>query len=454
MSHSFYVANVPDASLAETLAALNIPDLVADCDVPDRGWPEIAHIYQDGVSVRAIETSLEDGTLQVRIMAGSSPDDFALAAAITECVASRHGVAIGSEDAEAMPVERWRESHGPEWQREQCEGYLKMIVGTYRKDKGTMQMFGTRATFHAGPRVMEPLLRDPATFQRRFFELFRRRNYLDREDVYGPSVMGVQPEGSSKQARLAVLGPDVVTALSTQAGFVVLTSGLTESERWTLNVPFEDFVAAAGDSLTWVGDDLAVTPAYQPEEWQRLVVAVKPRAVEDFLERPDLLHDVTDVPPESGGDGDDADSLGLSEKQWAVVASTPVIVFLMVAAADGTIDDEEVSVFGSTLLGSLGGESRVMAGAAARAAPNLKPMIEQLSRRKIEELAGVVAASRQIVAEAAGHAEAEAFARACLALGEAVAKASGGGFLGFGSKVGREEKAMLDGLRKLLQIPG
>jgi hypothetical protein len=33
-----------------------------------------------------------------------------------------------------------------------------------------------------------------------------------------------------------------------------------------------------------------------------------------------------------------------------------------------------------------------------------------------------------------------------------VANASGGGFLGFGSKVGKEERVMLDGLKKLLQL--
>ena len=60
MSHSFYIENVGSASLKDTLAALPYEDLVVDTDVADQGWPAIAHVYQDKVSVRAIETAMED----------------------------------------------------------------------------------------------------------------------------------------------------------------------------------------------------------------------------------------------------------------------------------------------------------------------------------------------------------------------------------------------------------
>ena len=52
MSFSFYVRRVPEVSLKDTLAAVAIPNLVVDCDVPKQGWPALAHIHQDRVSVR------------------------------------------------------------------------------------------------------------------------------------------------------------------------------------------------------------------------------------------------------------------------------------------------------------------------------------------------------------------------------------------------------------------
>lgn len=455
MSHSFYVRGVPEASLKDTLAGLALPDLVVDCAVPERGWPALAHVFQDRVSVRSVETSLEGGDLQVRIMAASSPDDFALAAGIVDGVASRHGAQVESEDSEPLPLAEWRARYGPEWQREQCRGLVGMVASTYQRNKGTMRMFGTRAEFLAGPRVMEPLLADPANFQERFFAAFRRRNYLEHEDVYGPRLMRVKPKNGGREAIIAVLGPGVTTALSTEAGFVVLTS-----HQDSLNVPFDAFVQAAGDTLSWIDDGTALTPAYAADAWQKLVDAARPSAVRDFAERPDLLRDAE--PSAAAGPAAPAapaapaeesrDELGLTERQWAAITATPVVVFLMVAAADGKVDSREIQAFGKKLLESLEGSSRVMKGAAMRAAPNLEALIQGLAGRGLEELAAIVVAARQIVDEAAGRGEGHRFARACHALGESVASASGGGFFGFGNKIGAEERAILDGLRKLLRL--
>jgi hypothetical protein len=129
-------------------------------------------------------------------------------------------------------------------------------------------------------------------------------------------------------------------------------------------------------------------------------------------------------------------------------------VFLMIAAADGDVDQKEVAAFGETLMSSIGGESRAMLGAAARVVPNLEALMEKLTQMDIEQWATLVITARQIVEKAAGRAEADAFAKACYGLGESVAKASGGGFMGFGNKIGKEEKVILDGLRKLLQVRG
>ena len=68
-------------------------------------------------------------------------------------------------------------------------------------------------------------------------------------------------------------------------------------------------------------------------------------------------------------------------------------------------------------------------------------------------MAALLVAARQVVDEAAGRGEGHRFAHACHTLGESVASASGGGFLGFGNKISAEERIVLDGLKKLLRLP-
>jgi hypothetical protein len=450
MSFSFYV-RVPEVSLKETLAAVAIPNLRVDCDVPPRGWPALAHIHQDRVSVRSIETAFENGAVQFRIMSASSLDDYALAAALVEAVATKHKAQVEAEDSEALALADWRARYGKEWQQEQCQALLGMVVRMYEKDRQTMRMFGTRAEFQVGRRVMEPLLADRANLQERFFAAFRRRNYLEHEDVYGPSLLRASVKQSGKDVVLAVLGPGVVTALSTEAGFVVLTD-MKDSH----NVPFDDFVAAAGDALTWIDDGTALTPSYTPEAWERLVAAALPKVVKDFADRPDLLREPeakAPAGPAAAAADEPKDELGLTERQWTAIAAAPVIVFMLVAAADGKVDAKELSAFGKQLTDSLATGSRVMKGAVTRAAPNLAFLVEKLSESGVEGMAGLLIAARQMVDETVGKGEGHRFASALYKLGESVASASGGGFFGLGSKISAEERVILDGLKKLLRIP-
>ena len=318
MSHSFYIHGVGDARLDETLAALPFDDLVTDAQNDDGSWPEIAHIHQDKVSVRAIETAMAGGTLQVRIMANSSPDDFGLAAAIVDHVAGKFGKDIEPEDNASMSLEQWRETYGPDWQRQHAIEYLQMLVGMYKDPDrgGNLRMWGTNAEFEVGPRLMEPLLEDPENFSKNFFARFRRLNYLHQEDVFGPSLLAIKQKDSDKQAVFSVLGQDVVTALSNQAAFIVMNHAdideLKDNDGST-TITFDDFAEIAGDTLTWLGDGVAVTPPYQRDDWQKLLAAAEQRAT-DFFDHPHLLRDADEGRDNgqagAGGDG----PLGIAEQ--------------------------------------------------------------------------------------------------------------------------------------------
>ncbi len=87
-----------------------------------------------------------------------------------------------------------------------------------------------------------------------------------------------------------------------------------------------------------------------------------------------------------------------------------------------------------------------------RTAINFKHLLPEMIVQDAKTLAEIVMASRQIVESATDAQEAEAFAKAMLALGEAIASASGGGFLGFGSKIDKNERAVLTVLSKLLKL--
>lgn len=457
MSHSFYISDVGEARLEETLAALPFEELVVLEDY-NGGWPDIAHIYQDNVSVRSIETAMSGDTLQVRIMANSSPDDFSLAAAIVDHVASKYGREIEPEDNESMSVDNWRDTYGEDWQREQARTYLQMLVSMYQGEKrdGNMTMWGTRQQFEVGPRLMEPLLADPDTFSQNFFDRFRRLNYLDREGVFGPSLLAASEDGSGKQAVFSVLGDAVITALSSQAAFVVMTHDepkAEDGERGKTIVTFDDFAELAGDTVTWLGDGMAVTPAYTGEAWQSLVDAAQAKKTE-FFDHPDLLRDPAELKPVGDGSGDvDADTLGIPNEQWAIIAHGIVATFLAVAAADGEVDKKELEAFQKNLLlGAVGmSESEVMQRAMMQAAMIFEESVQNLMSRQGEEIFQLIAGSRQVVAMHVGEEQATAFAEALFDMAESIASASGG-FLGLGSKISKEERVVLNGLRKLLQM--
>ncbi len=459
MSHSFYIHDVGNASLRKTLDAIPFDNLVVDAEHGDEGWPQLAHVFQDNVSVRSIETAMDDSTLQVRIMANSSPDDFRLASAIVEQVAGAFDKPVEPEDNEAMPLQRFREEYGAKWQESQAKTYLQMLVGMYRDgaaEGGVLRMWGTRREFHAGPRVMEPLLRDPENFSKNFFDRFRRLNYLDRQDVYVANLMAASEKGTGRQAVFSVLGQDVPTALSSQAKFVVMNhrgpDGGDEDAGQTI-IPFDDFAEIAAESLTWLGDSMAVTPAYSPEAWQALLASASSHAI-GFFDRPDLLENSADAEDDHG-----ADSIGphgIAEAHWEILAHAPLAVFMVVAGADGEVDKKEIAAFQKKLVEGVVGasDSAIMQLALVRASSDLEQRLGNLSQQKPDDLARLIASSRQVVSAGAGADEAAAYATALYAIGEAVASASGGGLFGFGSKIGKEERAVLDGIRTLLQLDG
>jgi hypothetical protein len=125
----------------------------------------------------------------------------------------------------------------------------------------------------------------------------------------------------------------------------------------------------------------------------------------------------------------------------------PAIVFMMVAAADGSIDEKEVNTLKKIIQDIPNHESKLFQASLAMLVSDFENTIKACSAPVLQNFAtliDIIAQVREAMPE-----EADLFCRALYDLGEKVAKSSGG-FLGFGKKIGKEEEAALGLLSGIL----
>lgn len=170
----------------------------------------------------------------------------------------------------------------------------------------------------------------------------------------------------------------------------------------------------------------------------------------DFNAEPDLVAALRDVPPAfSIPKPSVASQEVLSGEDWANLAKSPCLVFLMVAAADGGVDEKEISAFGAILRQHKAVTSPIFSKILQIAQANFETFIAEFmqsgdqAKQQLKEFATLLA-SGKIPQD-----EAISIAHHLCGLGVAIASASGG-FLGFGSKISKQEKEVLDFLEVVL----
>ncbi|RYF20949.1 MAG: hypothetical protein EOO33_17685 [Comamonadaceae bacterium] len=151
---------------------------------------------------------------------------------------------------------------------------------------------------------------------------------------------------------------------------------------------------------------------------------------------------------------------GMSAQDWAHVRDAPLAVFFMVAGADGAVDHKEVEA-ASALFKESGKYPSVL---MQRVMSELTPHTPQgqalwadfMQRYASEDFSGVMylVSLTGLLGQMADKGLAVAFRDDLLAFGHAVASSSGGGFLGLGSKISKEEKAMLAAITHTLSRLG
>lgn len=140
---------------------------------------------------------------------------------------------------------------------------------------------------------------------------------------------------------------------------------------------------------------------------------------------------------------------GMSTQEWAHVRDAPLAVFFMVAGADGAVDKKEIEAAAALFKESGKYPSVLMQRVMSELTPHTPQgqalWADFMQRYASDDFSGVMymVSLKMLLSQMADKALATAFTDDLLAFGHAVASSSGGGFLGFGAKISKQEKAML-----------
>lgn len=137
----------------------------------------------------------------------------------------------------------------------------------------------------------------------------------------------------------------------------------------------------------------------------------------------------------------------MSEEDRALLADAPAAVFVVVAGADGTVDDKERGRFAEILAASSNSNEGVLGEVLSLAEQRSVSSLDALSTETAEKLLQRGAEVARTVLSTEDWA---AFKRGLLFIAERVASASGGGALSLGKRTAQEERAAIDRIQALL----
>ena len=444
MSHSFYIENVNNLPFQDTLNSLGFNNLLFTEDSPEPKkniWPaDTAYLYIDQTSIRPIETTYTNGTFIARIFAYSSPEDYELAIKLISEIASRHNAQITPEDNETMDVDNFLKHYDIDWIEGHCKTMFEMLVDSFNQHKSSCTMSGTVRELEAGPRFFEQVLSSPPNAATEFYQRFKTLNYLESRDSFIANGITAHNEAGDKEVVFSVYGPGVDTILSDNVDAI----GIRIEGDDGIYVTTEQLADALGNRATWLSESILNVPPLGDSEWNDLVTKLKTVA------QADMFYFGKSVEVSQKPDNIDYKSL-FSEQEWQNLLYSPILVFALVAGADGSIDKKEIQNFQKQLLMGLIVENDIMQQLMADLIPDVAKLLKEVLDGKIdpkttlEEI--VVAVNSNLPGE-----DAIAFKMSLMEIGKSIAEASGG-FLGiFGSKISKEEEQTLAILAMMLGL--
>jgi len=136
-------------------------------------------------------------------------------------------------------------------------------------------------------------------------------------------------------------------------------------------------------------------------------------------------------------------------EELAFLGEVPLSIFLLVAAADGHVDEKEQKEFAQSLQKLQSESSGLLQVAFAMCIANFETLYIELAAKSAEQRFFDLNNVRENLTQNFPQ-EAAGFFNGLYAMGERIAKASGGGL--FRSKIGKEEKVALLAIKKIFGI--
>lgn len=140
-----------------------------------------------------------------------------------------------------------------------------------------------------------------------------------------------------------------------------------------------------------------------------------------------------------------------SSNEWKLIIQAPYLVFLTVAAADGIIDEKEIKGLAKVLLKAKEQPSNIIQKILEESAADARSIINSIihsGQNTVDTLQKI----QQLVDTKLSKEESTVFKVSLMFIAQQIAEASGGGFLGFGEKISKEEKIALAVILKALKI--
>jgi hypothetical protein len=236
----------------------------------------LLHLYQPGVSTRALELDVHDDRLAVRILACSSPEDHELAMAIVEVVAARRGAAdVQPEDGDPVPIGELRGRYDGEWAAGQITSGARVVAHMAEVNPGKLiTLDGPVRPFLVGGRLIAELREGGPTeqFGSRLIEAMRRTQWPP--DCYPASVIEVSG-GSSSTVRLAVLTGQGRTLLPD-----VDAIALMDRAGGQLYVPADALAELLPGHTRFLDERHLIVEAVDEISWEELIRRARPQAVD------------------------------------------------------------------------------------------------------------------------------------------------------------------------------
>jgi hypothetical protein len=344
MSYFFYLYSVADLNYPEIIASLGISDIALVDDTPlssDGRWPNgTLHLYIDHISTRPLEIEYIDQTISIRIFQASCLEDYMLAIDLAASIAVLYDRPVHPEGDDPMDVETFRQRYNMQWAKDHCRTMVEMLFSLHEKNDERLSVSGTKAQLTIGPRFTHQV-KSGTHWQQTFFELFRKLNYIETEDIFIASIIHFNNQDRTKEASTQVLGEGVATLLSSRADAVTLRSRKGKQ----VDIAFSDFVPLVEGTAIWLSEDHLLVPELAGYTWKQLfhqAQRIQPADIFDLgreTARNEILDRITEDLPLQ------CHAAKFSQEDWQKLLCAPIIVFLFVAMADGKITKREHRAF-------------------------------------------------------------------------------------------------------------